>query len=402
MHSRLAPAYVAVFLDHVAFGLAAPTIPIALNEISGDASSSAVLIGISVSVFALAQLIASPLAGWCSDRLGRKRLLVVGSVLLSSGFIVMAAAQTASSLIIGRLICGIGAANAGVASAYVADWTAPEERARAYGWLGAAFGSAYVVAPAVGGLLGDISWRLPLAVGALVAMLNALACRLFLTNPAPSLTASPADLVEPGIAARVQWRRLMFITFLSSLANTVYPTALALLVMSRYQWSVKDIGALLAAVGFCTLIVQVAVYQRAARRFRPSFMLVVGLTCGIVGFVVYALAPTSGWFYAGVPIMALSAFGPPALQSMLADAAAARDAGRTQGIYMATSAAANLAGPATFSLLLAGQLRGGTSLDYIAYPFLASALILVVALILSLKGLNDRPSCCTKPRRRRW
>jgi len=402
MRSRLVPAYLIVFLDHVAFGLAAPTIPIALTEISGDATSSAVLIGISVSVFALAQLVASPVAGWCSDRWGRRRLLVIGSVLLSSGFLVMAAAQTASSFIIGRSICGIGAANAGVASAYVADWTAPEERARAYGWLGAAFGSAYVVAPAVGGLLGEINWRLPFAVGALVAMLNVVACILLLKAPMPSLTASPADVAEPRGVAKLQWRRLILIAFLSSLANTVYPTTLALLVMSRYQWNIKDVGALLGAVGICTLIVQVGVCQWVARRFGPRLMLIFGLTCGIVGFVVYALAPTSGWFCAGVPIMALWAFGPPAVQSMLAESASARDAGRMQGIHMAAAAVANLAGPAIFSLLLAVQLQGGTPLGSIAYPFLASAFILAVALILSLTGLNDWPHCCSGPRRRGW
>lgn len=398
MHSRLVPAYMTVFLDHVAFGLAAPTIPIALTEISGDASSSAVLIGISVSAFALAQLVSSPLAGWCSDRLGRRRLLVAGSVLLGSGFLVMAAAQTASSLIIGRLICGIGAANAGVASAYVADWTAPEERARAYGWLGTAFGSAYVVAPIAGGLLGDISWRLPFVVGALVALLNAGACRLLLKTPTPSLTASPASVVESRGGFRLQWRRLMLIAFLSSLANTVYPTALALLVMRRYQWNIGDVGTLLGAVGICTLIVHVAVYQWAARRLRPRIMLIIGLTCGIVGFLVYALAPTSGWFYVGVPIMAFGAFGPPSVQSMLAEAASAREAGRTQGIYMATAAVANLAGPVTFSLLLAAQLQDGTPLGPIAFPFLASALILVVALIFSLTGLNDWSHCCNRRR----
>lgn len=131
-------------------------------------------------------------------------------------------------------------------------------------------------------------------------------------------------------------------------------------------------------------------------------MLIFGLTCGIVGFVVYALAPTSGWFYAGVPIMALWAFGPPAVQSMLAEAASARDAGRMQGIHMATAAVANLAGPAIFSLLLAVQLQGGTLLGSIAYPFLASAFILAVALILSLTGLNDWSHCCSGPRRRGW
>jgi DHA1 family tetracycline resistance protein-like MFS transporter len=59
-----------------------------------------------------------------------------------------------------EVISGITAATYSTASAYVTDVTPKEKRAAAYGYIGAAWGVGFVVAPAIGGLLGEWHPRL--------------------------------------------------------------------------------------------------------------------------------------------------------------------------------------------------------------------------------------------------
>src|SRR5436190_20725924 len=154
--------FITVTLDMLALGLIAPVLPkLVLNFLGGDTPSAAKIFGIFGTVFAFMQFVFSPVLGVLSDRFGRRPVILLSNLGLGLDYIVMALAPTLGWLFLGRVISGITSASIPTAMAYIADVTPREKRAGAFGLIGVAFGIGFVLGPAVGGLLGNISVRLP-------------------------------------------------------------------------------------------------------------------------------------------------------------------------------------------------------------------------------------------------
>jgi DHA1 family tetracycline resistance protein-like MFS transporter len=148
MNPRRALAFIfcTVALDVLALGVMIPVLPrIVLGFMDGDTAGAAEMFGVFATVWALMQFLCSPLLG-------------APSLLL---------------LFVGRVVSGITSATIGTSFAYIADVTKPEERARAFGLVGMAFGLGFVVGPAIGGLLGGLDPRLPFWVSAAACLANA-------------------------------------------------------------------------------------------------------------------------------------------------------------------------------------------------------------------------------------
>src|SRR5580698_151305 len=178
-----------VALDLVGFGIVLPVLPLYARRYHASAATAGAL----VAAFSLAQLLASPLWGRVSDRVGRKPVLIVSLVGTALGSLFTGLATGLVLLFVGRLVDGASGASVSVAQASVADFARPDERARLFGLLGAAFGLGFVLGPALGGLLAPISPRLPFFAAALVAGVNALVAvrRLPETKRAPRRPAVP-------------------------------------------------------------------------------------------------------------------------------------------------------------------------------------------------------------------
>src|SRR5205085_8763807 len=123
-------------------------------------------------VFALMQFFFSPLLGVLSDRFGRRPIILLSNLGLGLDYVVMALAPTMSWLFIGRIISGLTTSSIPTAMAYIADVTPKEKRAGAFGMIGVAFGVGFILGPAIGGPLGDISPRLPFWVAAGFCLTN--------------------------------------------------------------------------------------------------------------------------------------------------------------------------------------------------------------------------------------
>src|SRR5690349_3151422 len=159
----------------VAVGMIVPVLPKLVETFSGgDTAAAARAYGIFGTVWALMQFVFAPVLGTLSDRFGRRPIVLLSNFGLGLDYILMALAPTLSWLFVGRVISGITAASVPAASAYIADVTPKEKRARAFGMLGAAFGLGFIVGPALGGVLGNISPRLPFWVAAALSLVNAM------------------------------------------------------------------------------------------------------------------------------------------------------------------------------------------------------------------------------------
>src|SRR5216684_6652073 len=165
--------FITVMLDMLALGLIAPVLPkLVLSFLNNDMTRAANWNGIFLTVFAAMQFFFSPVIGVLSDRAGRRPVLLISSLGLGLDYVVMALSPTIGWLFLGRIISGITASSIPTAMAYIADVVPKEKRAGAFGIIGVAFGLGFILGPAVGGPLGDISPRLPFWVAAGFSLTN--------------------------------------------------------------------------------------------------------------------------------------------------------------------------------------------------------------------------------------
>ncbi|MFI4970978.1 MAG: MFS transporter, partial [Lysobacterales bacterium] len=165
--------FVTVLIDILSFGIIIPVLPHLIEQLGGGGIARAAMwVGVFGTMFALIQFVCSPIQGTLSDRFGRRPVVLLSNLGIGVDFLFMALVNSVPLLLIGRCISGMTAASFTTANAYIADVTPPEKRAASFGLLGAAFGIGFIIGPALGGLLGGISVRLPFFAAAALALTN--------------------------------------------------------------------------------------------------------------------------------------------------------------------------------------------------------------------------------------
>ena len=167
--------FITVLLDVIGWGIIIPVIPNLIKElINGDISEAAKYGGWLTFAYAITQFIFAPVIGNLSDKYGRRPVLLTSLFAFSLDFLLLAFAPTITWLFIGRILSGITGASFTTASAYIADVSTHENRAKNFGLMGAAFGLRFIIGPVLGGLLGQFGTRIPFIAAAILCMLNFL------------------------------------------------------------------------------------------------------------------------------------------------------------------------------------------------------------------------------------
>ncbi len=386
--AALAFIFVTVLIDMLAFGMIIPVLPLLVKDfVGGDAARGAAFYGLFGTAWALMQFIFSPVQGSLSDHYGRRTVILISCTGLGLDFILMALAPNLWWLLVGRVISGIAAASFSTANAYITDVTPPEKRAAAFGLIGAAFGVGFVVGPALGGLLGAVSPRLPFWASAFLALAN-VAWGLFVlpeslpkdkrspfswrnANPVGSLKLLGSNPLLTGLSGSY---------FLMNLAHAVLPSVTVLYMNYRFGWNTRAVGMMLAGVGISSLIVQGFLVKPAVRWLKERRALALGLTFGGLGFAIYGLAPTGLIFGIGVPVMALWGIATPSLQAMMTRSVDPHQQGRLQGALASLMGMASLIGPTLFTQMFAVFIGTRTPFKVPGAPFLLAAVLVFTAM----------------------
>ena len=159
-----------VVIDLIGFGIVIPILPLYAKHFGATEMVNGWLVGI----YSAMQFMATPLLGKLSDRVGRRPVLILSLLGTAIGFFIMGAAQTLTWLFVARIVDGISGGNISTAQAYLADITKPEDRSKAMGWIGAAFGLGFVLGPAIGGVMAHISMGAPFYLAGALAAVNML------------------------------------------------------------------------------------------------------------------------------------------------------------------------------------------------------------------------------------
>ena len=360
--------FITVALDVIALGVMAPVfVPLVERFLHGDVARAAAIVGIFGTVFALMQFVWQPVLGVLSDRFGRRPVIVLSNLGMGLDYMVMALAPALWWLLAGRVISGVTSATATVAGAYVADVTAPERRARAFGMIGAAFGLGFVVGPAIGGLCGQFDPRAPFWVAAALCLLNGIYGAFVL----------PESLAHERRTPRFAWAKanpvgsfrllrkhpelsaLAVMLLLSTTAGMVMQTTWVLYVTYRYGWQPGMTGLSLAAIGVCSAASQMLIIGPFVKRFGERAALFAGLGFGAAALLICGVAPWSWLFFVGIVPLCLWGLAHAAAQAMMSRRVSPQEQGELQGAIGSIRGVAAMIGPLLFTSAFAfGIARG--------------------------------------------
>jgi len=390
---------VSVFIDMLGVGLAVPVLPMLVGEFVGTRELQAHWYGILATVFGLLQFLCMPILGAVSDRVGRRPVMLYSMAGMGLNFLATAWAPTLALLFVGRVIGGMSAASMSVASAYASDISTPENRAKSFGMVGAAFGMGFICGPMLGGLLGSINLHLPFYVAAGLCACNFIYGYLFVpeSHPPEKRTAFALGKINPfaaliGLAKRREIRGLVLVYGLTTFAQILLQTTWVLYTNFRFNWGPADNGIALFCVGLTSAVVQAGLLGKLIKRFGEVNVALLGLASGAITFVLYGLA-TQGWMMYVFILCNLLAFAAgPAMQGIISKATDPRAQGSLMGSLQSLSSLAIIILP-YFGARILGEVSDLASTDWrVGSTFFISAALQILALILAWRYFRSRRS----------
>ena len=329
---------VCIFIDMLGIGLIVPVMPILVGEFVSGADEQARWFGYLASVFGLLQFIFMPMLGVISDRIGRRPVLLYSMLGMALNFLITAWAPTLFFLFIARVIGGMSSASMSVASAYAADISTHENRAKTFGKVGAAFGLGFICGPMLGGLLGSYDLHLPFYVAAGLSFANFLYGYLFVPESLPMAERRPIELARLNpfsalakLVRRVEVRGLVIVFSLSALAQMMLHSTWVLYTTFRFKWTPLDNGIALFCVGLASAVVQAGLLTYFMKKFGEVRLSLLGLLSGGITFMLYGLA-TQGWMMYVFILCNLLAFAAgPALQGIISKSSPPNEQGELMG-----------------------------------------------------------------------
>jgi DHA1 family tetracycline resistance protein-like MFS transporter len=383
---------VMVAFDMLAFGIIAPVLPDLIRQFEGgDFARASSITGYFGFAWATMQFIFSPILGAWSDRFGRRPVILISCFGLSIDYVFMAVAPSLRWLLVGRIISGITTSNVSTAFAYVTDVTKPEERAKPFGLISAAFGLGFVIGPAVGGWLGNMNLRFPFWAAAALSFGNALYGYFVLPESLPPerRAKSAWHMANPLgslrlLSSHTELAGLSVVTTLYYLAHNSLPSMWALYTEYRYAWSRRDVGLSLAVVGVCAAVVSGVLVGPFVNRFGERRSLLSGLLFGTIGFAGFALAARGWVIMAVIPFIALWGIAAPAMQSLMARHVDPSSQGKLQGAINSLRAITGMAGPVLFTQVFAVAISPRYGFHLPGAPYYLAALLLGASLLLAV------------------
>ena len=389
---------ITVLIDMMSIGLIVPVLPALVGSFTSSQTEQAWWYGAVTLAFSLANFLSSPLLGALSDKYGRRPVLLVGFCALSLSFFVTALATELWMLIVVRLFSGAMQSNASVANAYVADITAPADRAKRFGLLGAMFGLGFILGPVMGGLLGAIDLQLPFFAAGALALLNLLYGWFVLPESLPVERRRPVvwrTALNP-VAAFAELGRLGGVGILvaviacTALSQFVLYTSWVLYTTFKFGWGPLQNGWSLFAVGIMSALVQGVLLGRLLKRFSPQRLAVVGLVSSTLAYVGWGAA-SEGWMMFAVVFCNVLGFTVAAsMQSIVSGAASATTQGRTMGAVSGLQSLMAVVAPVLSAPLLGAVSHLPRGDWRIGAPFYFCALVQLVALALAWTHFHNR------------
>ncbi len=391
--------FIILLLDIIGIGIIVPVLPEYLEQLTGsNVGQAAIYGGWLLLAYAGMQFVFAPLIGNLSDRFGRRPVLLVSVVTFALDNLICALAPNFGILLVGRILAGISGGSYSTASAYIADVSTDENRAKNFGLLGIAFGVGFILGPIIGGFLGEFGPRVPFFGAALISFLNFVAAYFLLPETLGAKDRRKFEwkrsnplgaLKQMRNHKGILWIGLVF--FMLTLGHMSYPAVWAYVGSYRYGWSESDIGMSLGIYGLCSAIVMGLVLPRIVSRFGEWRTAVIGLTFAALGFFGYAGA-WQGWLvYVVIVATCLEGVADPAMRSIAAAKVPASEQGELQGAMTSLFSITNIIGPLIFTQIFAIFTAADASIKFSGAPYVLGGIFVLIGLIVFVLRV-EKPS----------
>lgn len=388
--------FVTILVDVIGIGIILPIIPDLIMELTGEGTAMAVIYGMWLTTaFAGMQFLFSPVLGEISDKYGRRPILLLALLGLSIDYLIHAWAPTITWLFLGRFLAGITGASFTVASAYIADVSTKENKAKNFGLIGAAFGLGFIIGPGVGGFFGEIDIRLPFYIAAGLTFANFLFGMFFVPE---SLTAENRRAINPmkmipgvSLFALRNYKGvllLIFAFFLANLAGQALPSTWSYYGIERYDWSPKEIGVSLMVVGLLVAIVQGALVGVLVKKFGKRFVVTVGFLLWTIGMFLFSIASKPWMLYAFLIPYALGGVAGPTVQGIISNQVSEKEQGNLQGSITGVVSITAILGQLIFSPVFYFFIRPEGSIYYPGAPYTLAASFLFIAFLMAFSAMK--------------
>ncbi|WP_211252725.1 TCR/Tet family MFS transporter [Crocinitomix catalasitica] len=390
--------FITILIDMIGIGIIIPVIPDLISQITGQSLSEAALMsGFLIMAYAVMQFLFAPVMGELSDRFGRKPILLLALLGLAIDYIIHALAPTILWLFIGRVLAGIFGASHTVATAYIADISTPETKAKNFGMIGAAFGLGFIIGPGIGGIIGG-EWgpRAPFYVAAGFTLLNLILGLIFVPESLSTDKRRPIilknmipfnSLIHLGKYKSVIGLVLAYT--LVNLAGQVMPSTWTFFTMERYGWSTSAVGLSLAVVGLLVAIVQAGLTGVLVKKFGNKKVITLGFTCWTVGMFAFVLASNQYLLYFAIVPYVLGGIAGPTIQSIVSNSVDDKEQGNLQGVMTSMVSITAIVGPLIYTSLFAYYTGDAAPIYFPGSPYLLGGIILVIGSIIATYSIRN-------------
>lgn len=387
-----------MLIDITGWGIIIPVIPKLIQElIHGDVSEAAKIGGWIAFSYAITQFVFSPIIGNLSDKFGRRPIILLSLFAFGLDYILLALAPTITWLFIGRIIAGISGASITTASAYIADVSTPENRAKNFGMIGAAFGLGFIIGPVIGGLLGQYGSRVPFYAAAALCMLNFLYGYFILPESLSKDNRREFSLKRANpIGAFLNLRRypqligLVISIFLLYTAAHAVHSNWSYYTIYKFNWDEKMIGISLGAIGLLVGLVQGVLIRWVNPKIGNEKSIYVGMALYTLGMILFALATESWMLFLFLIPYCLGGIAGPAMQAVISGQVPANEQGEIQGTLSSLMSASAIVGPPMMSTVFYYFTHKEAPFQFAGAPFVLGAFFMLVSTVIAYYSLRKK------------
>ncbi|TLP80789.1 TCR/Tet family MFS transporter [Maribacter sp. ACAM166] len=388
--------FITILVDVIGIGIILPIIPDLIMELTGEGNHMAIIYGMWLTTaFAGMQFLFSPVLGEISDRYGRRPILLLALLGLSIDYMIHAWAPTIAWLFLGRFLAGITGASFTVASAYIADVSTKENKAKNFGLIGAAFGVGFIIGPGIGGYFGEINIRLPFYIAAGLTFANFLFGYFFVPESLALENRRKINFTKmiPGVSlvALRNYKGLLLLIsafFLANLAGQALPSTWSYYGIERYHWNPRQIGISLMVVGLLVAIVQGFLVGVLVKKFGKRKVITYGFLLWTVGMFLFSFAKEPWMLYAFLIPYALGGIAGPTVQGVISNQVSEKEQGILQGSITGLVSITAILGQLIFSPVFYFFIRPEGTIYFPGAPYTLAALFLIVAFGFAYTAIN--------------
>ena len=383
--------FITMLIDITGWGIIIPVIPKLISElIQGDISEAAKIGGWLTFAYAITQFVCAPLVGNLSDKFGRRPIILISLFAFSMDYLLLAFAPTITWLFVGRIIAGITGASITTASAYIADVSTPENRAKNFGMIGAAFGLGFIIGPVIGGLLGQYGSRVPFYAAAILCLLNFLYGYFILPESLSKDNRRNFSLKRANpIGAFLNLKKypqligLVVSIFLLYVASHAVHSNWSYFTMYKFHWDEKMVGISLGVVGLLVGIVQGGLIRWINPKLGNKKSIYVGMALYTIGMFLFGIATQSWMMFVFLIPYCLGGIAGPAMQAVISAQVPANEQGEIQGTLSSLMSASAIIGPPMMSTVFYFFTHKEAPFQFAGAPFILGSILMLLSTIIA-------------------